>query len=59
MRGDRQTGSAPDYTNAFLVSVAGILFTGLWVIAAVAGFVAMVLSAIACDWLIRLLGRRI
>ena len=49
---------APNYTQAFLVTLGFLLFMTFWTIAAFAGFIWVLLSAVAIDRAI-LLGRRL
>ncbi|MEM6896241.1 MAG: hypothetical protein AAF576_02620 [Pseudomonadota bacterium] len=42
-------GEAPNYTNAFLVTMAALVFMALWVIAGLFGFVWVILTASAAE----------
>ncbi|SMY08968.1 hypothetical protein [Flavimaricola marinus] len=57
MRNDNRQ-PAPDFTQAFLVTLGMILFMSFWTIAVVAGFVWVLLSAFAIDRAI-LIGARL
>lgn len=46
-----------NYTNAFLGMMALILFMAFWVMAALWGFLSVLLGAAAINALIRLIGR--
>ena len=50
--------AAPNYTNAFLVTSGGILFMAFFTLAALAGFVWVMLTAVGIERVIRWLGRR-
>lgn len=54
----RRPHSVPNYTNAFLVTVFGILFMGFWVLAALAGGLWVVFVALGLNQLISALDRR-
>ena len=54
MQDSRHPGRVEDYTGAFLVTLGILLFMTFWTIAAVAGFIWVVLSAILIDRLILL-----
>lgn len=43
-----------NYTNAFLASVGVILFMGFWVLATVAGFFWVAVTAALIDWGVKL-----
>lgn len=47
-----------DYTNAFLVSFGVVLFMVLWLIAAVAGFVWVLVTGYAVNRVIRFIETR-
>ena len=46
-----------DYTDAFLATAGGILVVAFWVIAALAGYLWVALTATALNWGINRLGR--
>ncbi len=50
---EKRRGRVENYTNAFLVTCAGILFMAFFTLAAVKGFVWVVLSAALIDGLIK------
>jgi len=50
---NKKHGRVENYTNAFLVTCAGILFMAFFTLAAVKGFVWVVLSAALIDGLIK------
>lgn len=51
-------GRAPDFTTAFLVTLGGILFMAFFTLAALAGFVAVLICAAGLDLALRLAARR-
>ena len=55
---DHDRSPAPDFTRAFLVTLGLILFMAFWTIAAVAGFLWVLLWALVIDRAI-LIGARI
>ena len=58
MRGERQVGRVEDYTDAFLATLALILFMGLWCIGALFGFFWVVATAAAIDRIRLVIARR-
>lgn len=40
---------APDFTNAFLTTLGGLLFMGLWVITSLAGMIVTLVVATLID----------
>ena len=54
----RRHRTVPNYTNALLVTVFGILFMGFWVLAALAGGLWVVVVALGLNQLITALDRR-
>jgi len=54
---DRHPQPVEDYTDAFLTTAGGILVVGFWVIAALAGYLWVALTATAINWGITRLGR--
>lgn len=57
MQDRRPPEPVEDYTNAFLVTAWGILVMVFWVIAALAGYLWVALTATALNWGITRLGR--
>ena len=55
----RRHRTVPNYTNAFLVTVFGILFMGFWVLAALAGGLWVFVVALGLNHLITALDRRL
>ena len=49
MRVERKVGRVEDYTNAFLATMALILFMAFWCIGALFGFFWVVVTAAALD----------
>ncbi|MEY1556442.1 hypothetical protein AB3Y40_12490 [Yoonia sp. R2331] len=49
MRDNKHPGRVEDYTNAFLGTLWVILFMGLWVIAAIFGFLWAVITSALID----------
>ncbi|MEL6610091.1 MAG: hypothetical protein AAFO58_06420 [Pseudomonadota bacterium] len=47
-----------NYTNAFLVSAGMLTFFSLWVLAAAIGFIGMVVTAVAIDTVLKVIGGR-
>lgn len=47
-------GRVENYTNAFLVSAAGLLFVAFWTLASTAGFIWVIISSVLLDGGIRL-----
>ncbi len=47
-------GRVENYTNAFLVTSAGILFVAFWTLASTAGFVWVIISSLLLDGALRL-----
>ncbi len=57
MRNHKHPGRVENYTNAFLGSVAVILFMAFWVIAAVFGFIWVAITTAIIDIGIKQLNR--
>ena len=51
-------GSAPNYTNAFLAVMGGLIFMTLWVVAAAMGFIWVVFGAAMADIGLKAVQRR-
>jgi len=49
---------APDFTNAFLTTLGGILFMGLWVVTSLMGMIAALAIATVVDRGFKLIGSR-
>ncbi len=53
MRNSQHPGRVEDYTDAFLGTVAVILFMGFWVMSAVFGFIWVILTTALIDIVIK------
>ncbi len=49
MRNTKHPGRVEDYTDAFLGTVAVILFMGFWIIAATFGFIWVIITTAIID----------
>ncbi len=47
-----------NYTDAFLVTAGGLLFMSLWLLAAVAGFLWVMVATVGLNHMVTVLGRR-
>lgn len=54
----RRPEPVPNYTDAFLVTVWGILFMGFWVLGALGGLLWVALFALGLNRLITYIARR-